>query len=171
MQPLGAVERAHLYRPQSKKHGTSRTNRDAVRRARRSPAPWIRASPFTHTSIPPPTTTNTTSNSYSSSQVFYLVTHNDGHTTFDLFAYGNVTSQVLTQPSAPADATVFAPNHATTLTPPGPASLIATRFAGAVMSQTYTLVSREPDTQCFESPCHAIEVIRAVWAPQRSVLS
>jgi hypothetical protein len=79
-----------------------------------------------------------------------------------------VTSQVLTHPSAPPEATVFSPTHDTLDTPPGFAPLIAIFLLGLSMLQIYTFVSRDPEAQCLPSLVHARELILAEWNVQRS---
>lgn len=85
---------------------------------------------------------------------------------------GNLTSQTLTQASAPALTNLPSlppSNHKTAFTPQGPAFLTAVLFIGFATLQTYTCVSREPDAQYWESDVQESELILALWLIQRDV--
>ena len=85
---------------------------------------------------------------------------------------GNLTSQTLTQASAPVLTSLPSlppSNHRTALTPPGPAFLTAVLFVGFATLQMYTCVSKEPEAQYCESDVQESELILALWLIQRDV--
>ena len=93
-----------------------------------------------------------------------------------LYNAWKVTSQDLTQPSAPVLASfavlpVASPSQRTTLIPPGPAFLIGIFFSGLATLKMQICVSNDPDAQCKESAVQANELIRAEWNDQRVVTS
>lgn len=107
---------------------------------------------------------------------YFISTSFPIYTGTNLYNAWKVTSQDLTQPSAPVLASfavlpVVSPSQRTTLIPPGPAFLIGIFFSGLATLKMQICVSSDPDAQCKESAVQANELIRAEWNDQRVVTS